>query len=299
MYSIEVENFAEAYNTLRPMLLNAPMISPRGMLTKEITYVHIEIKNSRSRIAYHPERKMSLPFIVAESCLLFDQTNKLEYIQYYNNRMKTWSDDGKTLYGSYGKRIASSIVPFLLKLKNDNTTRQAVLSIYENNDIITQTKDTPCTLVIQGMIRNNKLDMHVTMRSNDFIWGFFNDIPMFTFFQEICANAIGVEVGRYIHSIDSLHIYEQHFGLLEIIENMQPFELSVPYVLEDISDLLYYIKNPKTCDLYELEQDIKFSKYNHPFGSILLYFLKKKRKIEPNEIHKSISWATKFLEDRK
>lgn len=72
-----------------------------------------------------------------------------------------------------------------------------------------------CTLASQFFIRNNKLVMHVTMRSNDAVFGFGNDCPWFKHVQQELAKDLGIDVGDYIHTVGSLHVYEMHFKHLD------------------------------------------------------------------------------------
>jgi thymidylate synthase len=52
------------------------------------------------------------------------------------------------------------------------------------------------------------LDMTVTNRSNDMVWGMLGaNFVHFTFLQEYVAAALGVEVGRYHHFTNNLHAY--------------------------------------------------------------------------------------------
>jgi hypothetical protein len=74
-------------------------------------------------------------------------------------------------------------------------------------------RDVPCACTIQFLIRSNRLDAIVNMRSNDAIWGWPYDIFIFTMFQELLACELQVELGSYFHFAGSLHLYEQHFDL--------------------------------------------------------------------------------------
>lgn len=56
------------------------------------------------------------------------------------------------------------------------------------------------------------LDMTVTNRSNDMIWGLLNtNYTTFTFLQEYMAARLGVRVGLYHHMSNNLHCYEWNF----------------------------------------------------------------------------------------
>lgn len=57
---------------------------------------------------------------------------------------------------------------------------------------------------------NHYLDMTVTNRSNDLIWGCLGaNYVHFSFLQEYMANCLGVEVGRYHHVTNNLHVYTE------------------------------------------------------------------------------------------
>ena len=60
-------------------------------------------------------------------------------------------------------------------LKDNPETRQACISIYDGKEHPDYKNDTPCTYAIQFTILHGRLDMCVTMRSNDLWYGFCND----------------------------------------------------------------------------------------------------------------------------
>lgn len=191
--------------------------NPRGKRTKEIIAPTLYLHNPRNRIAYNPIRRFGFKYAFVESLMLFDNAKDLKYFLHYNKNMAKFSDDGYTLYGSYGYRIADYIKLVIDKLKNDNDTRQAVLPILRVEDSFVKTKDIPCTLSLQFLIRDNRLNMITNMRSNDIILGLPYDIFIFTTLQEIIANELEIDLGWYIHRPASLHLYEEHFDLFEDI----------------------------------------------------------------------------------
>jgi thymidylate synthase len=72
-------------------------------------------------------------------------------------------------------------------LRQNPDTRQACVSIYDGKEISDYAFDTPCTWAVQFTIVNNRLDMCVTMRSNDLWYGFCNDQYQFSKLQEMVA----------------------------------------------------------------------------------------------------------------
>ena len=92
-------------------------------------------------------------------------------------------------------------------LKHNKDTRQACISIYDGKEISDYAFDTPCTYAVQFTIVNNRLDMCVTMRSNDLWYGFCNDQYQFSKLQELMAFRLDIETGVYYHFAHNMHLY--------------------------------------------------------------------------------------------
>lgn len=210
----KVENISQMYEKVGYYLLNyGDKVCPRGLETKEIIAPVIHIENPRGRLVFNRDRKFNPIYALVESLMLVNKKNEVKYFSEFNKQMKNYSDDGEVLFGCYGKRVADFIPDIINKLVSDKDSRQAILTIY-NNDNHYKTKDTPCTLNLNFLIRENKLNLIVYMRSNDIIWGTPYDIFMFTMLQEVIANSLGLDLGWYKHIPTSLHVYEEHYDLL-------------------------------------------------------------------------------------
>ena len=98
-------------------------------------------------------------------------------------------------------------------LKREKYTRQATLSIYDGKEHDKYTYDTPCTYAVQFTITDNRLNMCVTMRSNDLWYGFCNDQYQFSKLQEMIADEINIDMGVYYHFAHNIHIYNDKLGL--------------------------------------------------------------------------------------
>lgn len=102
------------------------------------------------------------------------------------------------------------------QLKKDSSTRQAWISIFDGKEKDQYKYDTPCTLAVgfyADLVIKNTLNMTVTMRSNDLVYGFCNDQYCFSKLQELVANELKMNVGYYYHFAQNLHIYEKHFNM--------------------------------------------------------------------------------------
>jgi thymidylate synthase len=126
-------------------------------------------------------------------------------------------------HGAYGVRTGEWVHRAVQRLRDDPDTRQAVLNIWDNRHDQRLEPDLPCTLTLHFMLRNFKLDLHVTMRSNDVWWGTAYDIFVFTQLQVAVARTLNVPLGTYYHHANSLHIYARDYEKLEkLISPTQP-----------------------------------------------------------------------------
>ena len=109
-------------------------------------------------------------------------------------------------YGwQWGRNDQIDMVVETLKQKKD--TRQATISIYDGKEISDYAFDTPCTYAIQFTVLHNRLDMCVTMRSNDLWYGFCNDQYCFSELQDMISLELGIEPGVYYHFAHNMHLY--------------------------------------------------------------------------------------------
>ena len=99
------------------------------------------------------------------------------------------------------------------KLKKHKHTRHAAISIYDGKEHDQFATDTPCTYAVQFTNVENRLNMCVTMRSNDLWYGFCNDQYCFSKLQELVCKETGLKMGTYVHFAHNLHIYSNKLGL--------------------------------------------------------------------------------------
>ena len=93
------------------------------------------------------------------------------------------------------------------KLKKHKHTRHAAISIYDAKEWMSYENDTPCTYAVQFTNVENRLNMCVTMRSNDLWYGFCNDQYQFSKLLELVCKETGLDMGSYYHFAHNLHIY--------------------------------------------------------------------------------------------
>lgn len=179
---------------------------------REISGVVLAITNARARLSSTETR--GKPFsCLGELCWYLAASNDASFIKYYLKHYQADRDNHVT--GGYGPRLfdwrnTSQVKNVTDLLKRKPHTRQAVIQLFDSDDIALERKDVPCTCTLQFFIRNDHLDMVTYMRSNDAFLGLPHDVFCFTMLQEIIARDIGVELGVYTHMVGSLHLYDKN-----------------------------------------------------------------------------------------
>ena len=127
-------------------------------------------------------------------------------------RMADSKGDVNSNYGYQWKR--NNQIGYVIDLlKREMHTRQACISIYDGKEHDKFTYDTPCTYAVQFTNIENRLNMCVTMRSNDLWYGFCNDQYQFSKLLELVCKETGLDMGSYYHFAHNLHIYSNKLGL--------------------------------------------------------------------------------------
>ena len=176
-------------------------------------------KRPEERVLFYPCRDANPFFHLFEALWMLAGRDDLEFVGQFNSRMKEFSDDGHTLSGAYGYRwrqywLKDQLELLIIHLKNEPNSRRAVLQMWDIKDLEKivnhpSSKDVPCNTHVYFKIRGGRLEMTVSCRSNDIIWGTYGaNAVHFSILQEYIAARIGVPMGTYYHLSDSFHAYE-------------------------------------------------------------------------------------------
>lgn len=184
-------------------------------------------------VYYNPERRVLMnkwrdanPFFhLFEAMWMLGGRNDVAFLDNFTSGMGQFSDDGVTLHGAYGWRWREHFKDDQLEraidaLRTNSADRRVVVSMWDPY-IDPQVgevggKDVPCNTQIYFNVKRGRLDMTVTNRSNDAIWGAYgaNAVHM-SFLLEYMALATGLPMGIYYQVSNNLHVYERHFELID------------------------------------------------------------------------------------
>ena len=99
------------------------------------------------------------------------------------------------------------------QLRQQPDSRRAVLVHWDPQDIDRYQYDTPCNLVLNFVIIDNKLCLSVFARSIDLVKGFCNDQFIFGKLMAMVAQLLEIEVGSMHWFITNLHVYTRDLNL--------------------------------------------------------------------------------------
>lgn len=212
----QYKGFNQAYPLILADLRDEGLVSaPRGKATKEILGYSFRLNNSRRNTLVSSVRRLSHKYLIAEWLWVYFGRNDVNSIVPFNKNLLQFSDDGVQFNGAYGPQVLEQW-PYIVKtLTDDHESRQAVLTMWRPRPA--QSKDIPCTVAMQFIRRDGRLNMIVTMRSNDAWLGLPYDVFTFTQLQMCMAIQLGIQPGWYQHQVGSMHIYEEHFTKSDLL----------------------------------------------------------------------------------
>lgn len=214
--------------------LPSSVTASRGVMS-ELIGATLILTNPRARLS-RSEVKGKAFSAVGELLWYLAGSNSLDFIESYIKKYKEETDDGVTIYGAYGPRLFNKegkynqIDNIINLLTEKRSTRKAVIQLFDASDLAGSYKEIPCTCTLQFFVREEKLNLHVSMRSNDVFMGLPHDIFAFTMLQEIIAVTLNVELGSYFHTVGSLHLYDNNREKVKqyLDEGYQPTKLFMP-----------------------------------------------------------------------
>ena len=199
---------------LNIVVKNGRLTLPRGYKCLEHMNVHTEFPMSQP-IVTCSARKLGYKFMYAEAFFILSGGFLVSDIAPWSKKISNYSDDGVTFFGAYGPKVQEQLQYVVQTLFKDPWSRQAVMTIWRENP--PPTKDVPCTISIQFLIRDNKLHCIDNMRSSDLWMGFPYDVFNFSMLSSMVIldyyqlTGVHLELGNLYMNLGSAHIYSQQF----------------------------------------------------------------------------------------
>lgn len=268
-------------DTLSGIIESGVPVVSRELATREVRPVMIILLNPRERFLTSPGRRIHPYFQVLEAVWILGGRGDVEFISYYLENMVKYSDGGKNYHGAYGDRMRrhgwNELWSFHIQirdqffdcyhyLKKDPDTRHAVMTFWNPlfDNYMVETKDRPCNVAMHFLIRDGRLDLTIFNRSNDVNWGLFNtNVVQFSVILETMAMLLNIPVGKQIHMIDSLHLYDNQNELTDrvlkadyefnVYDHVKPLPFKFNLPDDDIEKIKIFNKE---CDFFFHMEDV-------------------------------------------
>lgn len=199
--------------TYEAILRQGNQITPSRGRAREVVGACLELTNPRARLSRTETRRREVSTI-AELCWYLSGIGEAAPMVFYLRRYAENAEEDGTIHGAYGPRMfgdGERVPDVIAALKKNHDSRRAVVQIFDHADLgPARYKDVPCTCTMQFLLREGVLHLVVNMRSNDAYSGLLHDVFAFTMLQELVARSVDAELGRYVHMVGSLHLYDDN-----------------------------------------------------------------------------------------
>jgi thymidylate synthase len=215
--NIVYKNATRAFEDLYSFIIRQGVETNVG--TKAVYNVGFYLLNPQQRIITTKWRKFSERYAEREYAWYMSGDRSVAEIKKYAPMWDKMHGGDNLVNSNYGWQWSRNhqLEKCIEQLRENKDTRQAWFTIFDGKEKDDYKYDTPCTLSVGFDIKPGieTLDMCVTMRSNDLVYGFCNDQYCWTKLQQLVADELGLPIGTYYHFVHDLHIYERHWDMKE------------------------------------------------------------------------------------
>jgi thymidylate synthase len=210
-------------------------------------------------------KKTSFSLILSELLWFLRGDSNINFLLEHNNHIwDEWADENGNLgRGVYGKmwrawphpdgHTVDQISDVIHEIQNNPNSRRLMVVTY--NPALVSKKDVglpPCHVMFQFDVTNGKLSCQMYQRSADSFLGVPFNIASYAILTHMIAQVCDLEVGEFIHSFGSAHIYLNHLEQVNLQLTRQPFPLPKLWL------------NPEVKNIFDFGmEDVKLIGYQH------------------------------------
>lgn len=244
------------------------------------------------RVLFDKARDANPFFHLLESLWMLAGRRDVAWLKRILPRMAEYSDDGVIFNAAYGYRwrnqfnlktadgraSTDQLTAIVNLLRADHDSRRAVLQIWDAEaDLGVASKDLACNTQASFKVRDGKLNMLVSNRSNDMIWGCYGaNAVHFSVMHEYMAARIGVDVGVYRQMSDSFHAYDNTWDKVADIEaryegdpyargEVTPYPLAAAPEAFDAELQRWFETPPDAMTLAQWDEEARGNGWRNPF----------------------------------
>ncbi|ADG59989.1 thymidylate synthase [Acinetobacter phage Acj9] len=219
---VQAYSFEHAFKRLNRLVLGEPeyMVPSRIGESREILGVLVEVTGPRIGATFASPEINRIDYDYAEKFwefMISGGTDAKEAFKEYPNVAKfidkpKSSELPENFNTFYGPRIVAQLPAILKELEKPNSRRAVIQILQEQDQVLLDANETleyPCTDSITFSVRDDRLNMHTHMRSQNVATVMQLDFFLMHKLFAYVADKLDLEMDTYTHTIVSAHIYER------------------------------------------------------------------------------------------
>lgn len=204
-------------------------------------------------------RKQSIKGVIKELLWMWrDKSNNIKKLD--SHIWDAWADKNGSIGKAYGYQLkqkykfpegkCDQVDHLIYELKHNPSSRRIITNIYNFQDLHKMNLY-PCVFETMWDVSNGKLNMTLIQRSGDLLaaagpggW----DCLQYAILQHMIAQVCNLKVGKFVHIINNLHIYDRHIPIVKKILKNPEYEAPKLVINKNIKNFYDF-----TLDDFKLE----------------------------------------------
>lgn len=177
-----------------------------------------------------------------------------------------WADENGDLGPVYGYQWRSWPAPdgekidqlanLVEQIKNNPDSRRLMLSAWNVADVEKMALP-PCHCLFQFYVADGKLSCQLYQRSADVFLGVPFNIASYALLTHMMAQACGLKVGDFVHTLGDAHLYSNHLEQADLQLTRDPLPLAKLELNPDVKNLFAFTYDDIAIREYESHAHIK------------------------------------------
>ena len=212
-------------------------------------------------------KKLHTKSIIHELLWFLAGDTNIHYLQENGVRIwNDWADENGELGPVYGKqwrsweaadgRTIDQIKEVLQQIKTNPDSRRMIVNAWNVGEIDNMALP-PCHCLFQFYVADGKLSCQLYQRSADIFLGVPFNIASYALLTMMMAQATGLEVGEFVHTLGDAHIYSNHIEQVELQLTREPRQLPKMKINSEVKDLFQFSFEDFTLENYDPHPHIK------------------------------------------
>ncbi len=212
-------------------------------------------------------KKLHTKSILHELLWFLDGDTNIKYLQ--DNGVRIWNEWAKEdgdlghIYGyqwrswpSANNKHIDQITEVIDSIKNNPNSRRHIVSAWNVGELDNMALP-PCHILFQFYVADGKLSCQLYQRSADIFLGVPFNIASYAFLLHMVAQATGLQVGEFVHTLGDAHIYLNHIEQVKLQLTREPKSLPQLKIHNDTKNIFDFKFEDFEITNYESHPHIK------------------------------------------